>query len=157
MNQSEILKLYNKFILEENNLKQKQIKNNNSLIDNYIKAAGLITQQDEDQQTQDDTQETEQTEDIEDIEDTEQQETDTQSEENTEQSQNKEQNNTTDQKTQLRFSADLASEFGNTVNQFTKTAAEVIKQRSINKETSDKIYDLMSKIKNLLDAAGKSI
>ena len=150
MNQSEILKLYNTFILEENNLKQKQIKNNNSLIDNYIKVAGLITQQDEDQQTQDDTQETEQTEDIE------QQESDTQQEEDTEQSQNKEQNNT-DQKTQLKFSADLASEFGNTVNQFTKTAAEVIKQRSINKETSDKIYDLMAKIKNLLDAAGKSI
>ena len=150
MNQSEILKLYNTFILEENNLKQKQIKNNNSLIDNYIKVAGLITQQDEDQQTQDDTQETEQTEDIE------QQESDTQQEEDTEQSQNKEQNNT-DQKTQLKFSADLASEFGNTVNQFTKTAAEVIKQRAINKETSDKIYDLMAKIKNLLDAAGKSI
>lgn len=151
MNQSEILKLYNNFILEENNLKQKQIKNNNSLIDNYIKAAGLITQQDEDQQAQNDTQETEQTED------TEQQESDTQQEEeDTEQTQNKEQNNT-DQKTQLRFSADLASEFGNTVNQFTKTAAEVIKQRAINKETSDKIYDLMAKIKNLLDAAGKSI
>lgn len=150
MNQSEILKLYNNFILEENNLKQKQIKNTNSLIDNYIKAARLITQQDEDQQLQDDAQETEQPAD------TEQQESDTQSEEDIEQIQDKEQNNT-DQKTQLKFSADLASEFGNTVNQFTKTAAEVIKQRSINKETSDKIYDLMAKIKNLLDAAGKSI
>lgn len=57
----------------------------------------------------------------------------------------------------LKFSADLASEFGNTVNEFTHVAAQVIKQRSVKKEQSDKIYDLMGKIKDLLNAANKSI
>ena len=60
-------------------------------------------------------------------------------------------------KADLKFSADLASQFGNTVNTFTQVAAKIIKLRTVNKEDSDKIYDLMGKIKDLLDAANKSV
>lgn len=53
----------------------------------------------------------------------------------------------------LDFSVELATEFSNTVNEFTAVAAQMVKTRKVSKINSDKCYDLMSKIKNLLDAA----
>ena len=53
----------------------------------------------------------------------------------------------------LDFSVELATEFSNTVNEFTAVAAQMVKTRKVSKVNSDKCYDLMSKIKNLLDAA----
>lgn len=53
----------------------------------------------------------------------------------------------------LDFSVELATEFSNTVNEFTTVAAQMVKTRKVSKINSDKCYDLMSKIKNLLDAA----
>lgn len=53
----------------------------------------------------------------------------------------------------LDFSVELATEFSNTINEFTAVAAQMIKTRKVSKVNSDKCYDLMSKIKNLLDAA----
>lgn len=150
----DIFQQYTEFIKKQNNLSNKIIKQHQeNLIDTYLKLSNLINEQDEDleeddlEQGDDNLQDddSENTEDSEDSEDT---------NETTTQESNEQQ---TDDNADLKFSADLASEFGNTVNQFTKVAAEVVKQRSINKETSDKIYDLMAKIKNLLDAAGKSI
>ena len=150
----DIFQQYTEFIKKQNNLSNKVIKQHQeNLIDTYLKLSNLINEQDEDleeddlEQGDDNLQDddSENTEDSEDSEDT---------NETTTQESNEQQ---TDDNADLKFSADLASEFGNTVNQFTKVAAEVVKQRSINKETSDKIYDLMAKIKNLLDAAGKSI
>ena len=53
----------------------------------------------------------------------------------------------------LDFSVELATEFSNTINEFTAVAAQMVKTRKVSKINSDKCYDLMSKIKNLLDAA----
>lgn len=53
----------------------------------------------------------------------------------------------------LDFSVELATEFSNTVNEFTAVAANIVKTRKVTKVNTDKCYDLMSKIKNLLDAA----
>ena len=53
----------------------------------------------------------------------------------------------------LDFSVELATEFSNTINEFTAVAAQMVKTRKVSKVNSDKCYDLMSKIKNLLDAA----
>jgi type I site-specific restriction-modification system R (restriction) subunit len=57
---------------------------------------------------------------------------------------------------EMKFSVDLATEFSNTVNQFTSVCAKIVETRVINKETSDKFYDLYSKIKCLADAASKT-
>lgn len=152
-----IFQQYSEFIKKQNKLSRKIIKQQQeNLIDTYLKLSNLINEQDEDleeddlEQSDDNLQEN----DSEDSEETNNENSDT--EDNDDSNQDLE-NQKSNDKADLKFSADLASEFGNTVNQFTKVAAEVVKQRSINKETSDKIYDLMSKIKNLLDAAGKSI
>ena len=51
----------------------------------------------------------------------------------------------------LDFSVELATEFSNTINEFTAVAAQMVKTRKVSKINSDKCYDLMSKIKNLLD------
>lgn len=56
----------------------------------------------------------------------------------------------------LKFSIDLATEFSNTVNQFTVVCAKIVQNRMIDKNTSDKVYNLMGKIKDLLDAARKN-
>lgn len=53
----------------------------------------------------------------------------------------------------LDFSVELVTEFSNTINEFTAVAAQMVKTRKVSKVNSDKCYDLMSKIKNLLDAA----
>ena len=53
----------------------------------------------------------------------------------------------------LDFSVELATEFSNTINEFTAVAAQMVKTRKVSKVNSDKCHDLMSKIKNLLDAA----
>ena len=53
----------------------------------------------------------------------------------------------------LDFSVELATEFSNTVNEFTAVAAQMVKTRKVSKVNSDKCYDLVSKIKNKLDAA----
>ena len=53
----------------------------------------------------------------------------------------------------LDFSVELATEFSNTINEFTAVAANIVKTRKVTKVNTDKCYDLMSKIKNLLDAA----
>ena len=57
----------------------------------------------------------------------------------------------------MKFSVDLATEFSNTVNEFTTVCAKMVEKRIIDKTTSDKFYDLYSKIKNLADAASKTI
>jgi hypothetical protein len=57
----------------------------------------------------------------------------------------------------MKFSIDLATEFSNTVNEFTNVCAKIVEIRNVNKETSDKFYDLYAKIKNLADAASKTI
>lgn len=57
----------------------------------------------------------------------------------------------------LNFSVELATEFSNTVNQFTKICADVVKNRSVAKDTSDKLDKLMGKIKNIIGAAQKSV
>lgn len=57
----------------------------------------------------------------------------------------------------MKFSIDLATEFSNTVNEFTNVCAKIVEVRNVNKETSDKFYDLYAKIKNLADAASKTI
>lgn len=60
------------------------------------------------------------------------------------------------QTAEMKFSVDLATEFSNTINQFTNVCAQIVKTRVIDKETSDKFYDLYGKIKNLADAASKT-
>lgn len=56
----------------------------------------------------------------------------------------------------LKFSIDLATEFSNTVNQFTLVCSKIVQSRMVDKNTSDKVYNLMGKIKDLLDAARKN-
>lgn len=56
----------------------------------------------------------------------------------------------------MKFSVDLATEFSNTINEFTNICAKMVEKRIINKEMSDRFYDLYSKIKNLADAASKT-
>ena len=56
----------------------------------------------------------------------------------------------------MKFSVDLATEFSNTINEFTTVCAKMVEARLIDKEVSDKFYDLYSKIKNLADAASKT-
>lgn len=56
----------------------------------------------------------------------------------------------------LKFSVDLATEFSNTINQFTVVCSKIVQNRMVDKETSDTVYNLMGKIKDLLDAAGKT-
>lgn len=56
----------------------------------------------------------------------------------------------------MKFSVDLATEFSNTVNEFTSVCAKIVEGRLISKDLSDKFYDLYSKIKNLADAASKT-
>ena len=57
---------------------------------------------------------------------------------------------------EMKFSIDLATEFSNTINEFTSVCSKIVEKRNIDKETSDKFYDLYSKIKNLADAASKT-
>lgn len=56
----------------------------------------------------------------------------------------------------MKFSIDLATEFSNTINEFTNICAKMVEKRIINKDMSDRFYDLYSKIKNLADAASKT-
>lgn len=58
---------------------------------------------------------------------------------------------------ELNFSVELATEFSNTVNQFTKLCADVVKNRSVKKNISDDLDKLMGKIKNIVQAAEKSV
>lgn len=58
---------------------------------------------------------------------------------------------------ELELSNELSAELINTINEFTQIASKIVKNHSVNKETSDKCYNLLSKIKNLLDAAKNSI
>lgn len=59
--------------------------------------------------------------------------------------------------TKLNFSVELATEFSNTVNQFTKTCADIVKNRSVKKTVSDDLDKLMRKIKNIVQAAEDSV
>ena len=142
--------------------------NNEDLLNTYLKylQPTLIFEQDEDLDQQDldledadSDAEDEQTSEQDTDESAQQQDTDQQSEDAQENAEQKTDATTSQKKsdTDLKFSADLASQFGNTVNKFTRAAAQVIKQRTINKEQSDNIYNLMGKIKDLLDAASKSV
>lgn len=143
--------------------------NNSKFYNTYLKCINpsIIAQQDDqidDEQIEDedlDTDDTDTQDDV-DLEDDSDDNTDTKDNAQSDDSSQNEQaeDTTVSQKksdTDLKFSADLASQFGNTVNKFTRAAAQVIKQRTINKEQSDNIYNLMGKIKDLLDAAGKSV
>ena len=139
--------------------------NNEDLLNTYLKylQPTLIFEQDEDLEQQDlDLEdadaESDQTAE-QDTDETTQQDVNQQAEDTQENDEQKEDATTSQKKsdTDLKFSADLASQFGNTVNKFTRAAAQVIKQRTINKEQSDNIYNLMGKIKDLLDAASKSV
>lgn len=56
----------------------------------------------------------------------------------------------------MRFSPELASEFINTINEFTTVCAKIVKVKNVDKELSDTFYDLYAKIKNLADAASKT-
>lgn len=56
----------------------------------------------------------------------------------------------------MKFSVDLATEFSNTINEFTTVCAKIVEKRIINKELSDKFYEIYGKIKNLADAASKT-
>lgn len=56
----------------------------------------------------------------------------------------------------MKFSVDLATEFSNTINEFTTICAQIVEKRVINKELSDRFYDIYAKIKNLADAASKT-
>ena len=58
---------------------------------------------------------------------------------------------------ELNFSVELATEFSNTVNQFTKLCADVVQNRSVKKNISDDLDKLMGKIKNIVQAAEKSV
>lgn len=54
------------------------------------------------------------------------------------------------------FSAELATEFSKTINEFTTVCAKMVKIRQIDKDTADKFSGLYSKIKSLADAAKKT-
>jgi hypothetical protein len=56
----------------------------------------------------------------------------------------------------MKFSVDLATEFSNTINEFTTVCAKIVEARMINKELSDKFFNLHAKIKNLAEAASKT-
>lgn len=56
----------------------------------------------------------------------------------------------------MKFSPELASEFINTINEFTTVCAKIVKVKNVGKELSDTFYDLYAKIKNLADAASKT-
>lgn len=58
---------------------------------------------------------------------------------------------------ELRFSEALISEFADTVNAFTQVCSQMTHSRSVDKDTYDKFSNLMSKIKNLTEAAKNSI
>ena len=69
------------------------------------------------------------------------------------------QTNSTKQSTNIadmKFSVDLATEFSNTINEFTTICAQIVEKRIVNKELSDRFYDIYAKIKNLADAASKT-
>lgn len=57
---------------------------------------------------------------------------------------------------QLIFSAQLATQFSNTINQFTTICAKIIQKRTVGQKTKDKFDELYGKIKSLVDAAAKS-
>ena len=58
---------------------------------------------------------------------------------------------------ELKFSNNLALEFANTMNLFTRICARMVEKKTIDEETYDKFSVLHSKIKNLVDAARNSI
>ena len=58
---------------------------------------------------------------------------------------------------ELRFSNHLASEFANTINAFTQVCASMVQTKTVDKDTYNKFADLLTKIKNLSDAAKNSI
>jgi hypothetical protein len=57
---------------------------------------------------------------------------------------------------ELKFSIDLATEFSNTINEFTNICAKIVEKRIIDKELADRFYDSYAKIKNLADAASRT-
>lgn len=65
-------------------------------------------------------------------------------------------NSTKTTEADMKFSVDLATEFSNTINEFTTICAKIVETRVINKELSDKFYEIYGKIKNLADAASKT-
>lgn len=58
---------------------------------------------------------------------------------------------------ELRFSNYLASEFANTVNEFTQVCSVMVQKKTVDKDTFGRFSDLLTKIKNLSDAAKNSI
>ena len=60
-------------------------------------------------------------------------------------------------KAEMKFSQDLAAEFSKTINEFTTICAKIVERKVVDKNASDRFYDLYAKIKNLADAASKSI
>lgn len=60
------------------------------------------------------------------------------------------------QNLEMKFSNNIASEFTQTMNEFTAVCAKMIEKRSVDKDLYDKFNDLHAKIKNLVDAARNS-
>ena len=56
----------------------------------------------------------------------------------------------------LKFTNNLAAEFVQVMNEFSKIGAEMVKTRDVDKDKLDKFKDLHSKIKNLIDASENS-
>lgn len=57
----------------------------------------------------------------------------------------------------FNFPDALLTEFINTVNQFTRLCAEVVQNKSVTQDKSKQLDKLVGKIKNLLQAAQKSV
>lgn len=57
----------------------------------------------------------------------------------------------------FNFPDALLTEFINTVNQFTRLCAEVVQNKSVTQDKSQQLDKLVGKIKNLLQAAQKSV
>lgn len=124
-------------------------KNNQKLIDKNNKF--LIINEDTDDWEDDSADQTDDQED----------DTDEQSDESDSNDQNEQSVSDKEQEQQksadLKFSADLAAEFGNTCNKFTTLAAKVVKQRTVGKETTENLTKMLDKLKSLIEAANNSI
>lgn len=57
----------------------------------------------------------------------------------------------------MKFSVELATEFKNTVNEFTSVCASILQKRAASQELKDRFEDLYGKIKDLADAASKTL
>ena len=58
---------------------------------------------------------------------------------------------------ELKFSDNLATEFANTINLFTKVCEKMVQNTAVDKDTFTRFDDLLAKIKNLADAARNSV